>query len=128
MVEDEDAVRRLVRSTLERRGYRVMVASGGPEALQIVRGGEHIDLLLTDLVMPQMSGVEVATRVRHERPGLRVLFMSGYTDRSLQKTAALPDATEFLQKPFTPAILARRVRELLDQVDGEASQALGGTS
>ena len=131
VVEDEDAVRRLVRATLERRGYRVLVASGGPEALQIGRNADHIDLILTDLVMPQMSGVEVATRLRRNLPGVRILFMSGYTDRSLQKTAALPDNTDFLQKPFTPAVLAARVREVLDTTsrdangNGESEQAAG---
>jgi two-component system cell cycle sensor histidine kinase/response regulator CckA len=128
IVEDEDAVRRLVRSTLERRGYRVLVASGGPDALHIAHNEEHIDLLVTDLVMPQMSGVEVAASICKMRPGIRVLFMSGYTDRSLQKTAALPDATEFLQKPFTPAVLANRIREVLDKAEGTGSHALGNGS
>ena len=127
VVEDEDAVRRLVRSTLERRGYRVLVASSGPEALRIASVEPSIDMLVTDLVMPQMSGLEVAKRVREDRPEIRVLFMSGYTDRSLQKTGALPESTEFMQKPFTPAVLAARVREVLDRADGENSQALSGT-
>ncbi len=126
VVEDEDAVRRLVRSTLERGGYRVLVASGGPEALDVSRREEHIDLLLTDLVMPQMSGVEVATRVRQDRPGIRILFMSGYTDRSLQETWALPESTEFLQKPFTPATLSIRVREILDKTGEANEQSLTG--
>ena len=114
LVEDEEAVRRLVRATLERRGYVVLVASDGPEALEIERHTDNIDLLLTDLVMPQMSGVEVARRALENRPGLRVLFMSGYTDRSLQRTAVLPDDTDVLQKPFTSAALASRVRRSLD--------------
>jgi len=114
LVEDEEAVRRLVRATLERRGYHVLVASDGPEALQIERQAEHIDLVLTDLVMPQMSGMEVARRVRESRPGTRVLFMSGYTDRSLQETGQLPDEIEVLQKPFTSAVLAARVRRALE--------------
>ncbi len=126
VVEDEDAVRRLVRSTLERRGYRVLVASGGPEALQVARCEEPIDLVVTDLVMPQMSGVEVAARIQQDRPRTRVLFMSGYTDRSLQKTGVLPDAMEFLQKPFTPAMLATRVRNVLDRAESAGQQALSG--
>ncbi len=128
VVEDEDAVRRLVRATLERRGYRVLVASGGPEALQIARSAEPIDLLITDLVMPQMSGLEVADRIRKDRPGIRVLFMSGYTDRSLQKTEALPDNTEFLQKPFTPAALASRVRIVLDEDGNHESRSVQSNS
>ncbi len=132
VVEDEDAVRRLVRATLERRGYRVLVASGGPEALQIARDEPGIDLLITDLVMPQMSGVEVADRIREERRqsggDLRILFMSGYTDRSLQMTDALPARTGFLQKPFTPDMLAARVREALDQNGRDGEQALASSS
>jgi two-component system cell cycle sensor histidine kinase/response regulator CckA len=126
VVEDEDAVRRLVRATLERRGYRVLVASGGPEALEIVRKLGTVDLLLTDLVMPQMSGVEVAERVRKDFPNVRVLYMSGYTDRSLQRTEMLPDEGGFLQKPFTPGLLATRVREALDEDDAESSSHAAG--
>jgi DNA-binding response OmpR family regulator len=70
--------------------------------------------VLTDLVIPQMSGMEVARRVRESRPGTRVLFMSGYTDRSLQETGQLPDEIEVLQKPFTSAVLAARVRRALE--------------
>jgi PAS domain S-box-containing protein len=114
LVEDEEAVRRLVRATLERRGYLVLVASDGPEALQAERQADRIDLLLTDLVMPQMSGMEVARRVREKRPGLPVLFMSGYTDRSLQETEQLPADVEVMQKPFTSTVLAARVRRTLD--------------
>jgi two-component system cell cycle sensor histidine kinase/response regulator CckA len=114
LVEDEEAVRRLVRATLERRGYGVLVASDGPEALQLDRTAERVDLVLTDLVMPQMSGIEVAHRVLEHRPGVRVLFMSGYTDRTIQKTESLPEDAEVLQKPFTSANLAARVRRALD--------------
>ena len=116
VVEDEEAVRKLVRATLERRGYRVLVASGGPEAIQIARTYDGpIDLLLTDLVMPQMSGAEVAEAVHLQRSETKVLFMSGYTDRSLQKTESLPEQAAFVQKPFTPSTLASRVRGMLDE-------------
>jgi two-component system cell cycle sensor histidine kinase/response regulator CckA len=122
VVEDEDAVRRLVRAALERRGYRVLVASGGHEAVAIAQRESPIHLLLTDLVMPQMSGAAVADLVKTAQPGIRVLYMSGYTDRSLQKSAAFPeDAGAFLQKPFTPAVLGARVRAALD--NGESTQA-----
>jgi hypothetical protein len=114
LVEDEEAVRRLVRATLERRGYRVLVASDGPEALELERQAEHIDLLVTDLVMPQMSGMEVARRVLEKRPAMPVLFMSGYTDRSLQETEQLPADVDVMQKPFTSTVLAARVRNALD--------------
>jgi CheY-like chemotaxis protein len=102
-----------------------LVASGGPEALQIARAEQHIDLLITDLVMPQMSGVEVVERIRQERPEMRILFISGYTDRSLQMTESLPAKTGFLQKPFTPDVLAARVRMAIDRDGGESEQAAG---
>ena len=131
LVEDEDAVRKLVRSTLERLGYKVLVAAGGPEALQIARKEQHIDMLISDLVMPQMSGVEVADRIVQDRADIKVLFMSGYTDRSLQMTGSMPPSTAFLQKPFTPDVLAACVRETLDHDKGEGGvsarfQPVGG--
>jgi hypothetical protein len=126
VVEDEDAVRRLVRASLERRGYRVLVASGGYEAVEIARRESPIHLVLTDLVMPQMSGVAVAELVKAERPGIRVLYMSGYTDRSLQKSAGFPeDAASFIQKPFTPAVLGARVRAALDEERGGNTHSAG---
>lgn len=125
VVEDEDAVRRLVRATLERRGYRVLVASDGREALSIARSAECLDLVIADLVMPQMSGVEVAEQICAFRSDIKVLFMSGYTDRSLQKTEELPEGAEFLQKPFTPEMLAKCVRDVLDRGRGENCQVMG---
>jgi two-component system cell cycle sensor histidine kinase/response regulator CckA len=115
LVEDEDFVRQLARKCLERNGYTVFEAAGGAEALRICQ--EHpgpIQLMLTDLVMPQMSGRELAERVLLLRPATRVLYMSGHSDD--QPPLSEP-GTAFLEKPFTTLELSRRVRELLDAVE-----------
>ncbi len=114
VVEDEEAVRKLVLATLERRGYRVLMASSGVEAIHHARNYDGtIHLLITDLVMPQMGGAEVAKRMRRSRPGIGVLCMSGYTDRSIQRTRSIANL-DFLQKPFTPNQLLQKVRMVLD--------------
>jgi PAS domain S-box-containing protein len=115
LVEDEDVVRGLARKILEQSGYKVMAASRGAEAIRLCQQRtESIDLLLTDVVMPETSGKEVADRVTELLPGLRVLFMSGYTDEAIVHHGVLDSNVEFIQKPFTPAALVRRVREVLD--------------
>ncbi len=115
VVEDEDAVRSMVREALEARGYRVLVARNGAEALDLAgRYGDYIDLLVTDVVMPQMKGPELAQRLERMRPGLRVLFISGYTDDAVLRHGVLEARTSFLQKPFSLDALARTVREVLD--------------
>ncbi|MDX6530250.1 MAG: two-component system, cell cycle sensor histidine kinase and response regulator CckA [Blastocatellia bacterium] len=115
LVEDEDVVRGLARKILEHAGYSVLEASRGAEAFQLCQ--EHaqpVDLLLTDVVMPETSGKEVADRLSKGQPGLRVLFMSGYTDEAIVHHGVLDSNVEFIQKPFTPAALVRKVREVLD--------------
>jgi two-component system cell cycle sensor histidine kinase/response regulator CckA len=131
LVEDEEAVRKLVRRTLEKQGYRLLVAASGTEALSIA--GQQtgaIQLLITDVVMPQMSGRETAEKLKALRPELRVLFISGYTESTMQRTGSPGKDELFLQKPFTPLSLARRVREILDLQDGrpEPSKSEGGKS
>ena len=119
LVEDEEAVRKLVRRTLEEQGYRLLVAASGTEALEIVgRYGGRIHLLITDVVMPQMGGRQLAERLTALRPQIHVLFVSGYTENSILRSGNLLEGEAFLQKPFTPLALARRVRELLDRADG----------
>lgn len=116
LVEDESALRTLVRVTLERQGYKVLPASGGSEALTLLRTHrEAIVLLVTDVIMPGMSGRELAEAARHAKPGLRVLYMSGYTDDALSQHGLEEMAKRFIQKPFTPMALARKVRSILDQ-------------
>jgi PAS domain S-box-containing protein len=116
LVEDDAAVRGLSRRVLAAHGYRVLEATDGPDALRV--GAEHagvIDLLVTDVIMPGLSGREVADRLTRQRPGLRVLFVSGYTDDTLAPHRVLGVDGAFLPKPFTPDMLARKVRELLDR-------------
>jgi CheY-like chemotaxis protein len=109
LVEDEEAVRGLVREILIRLGYRVLVASDGIEALALSREfAEPIHLLLTDVVMPAMDGRELAERMRITRPDTRILFMSGYAE------PPIPDDV-LLQKPVSPDVLARKVFEVLHQ-------------
>jgi signal transduction histidine kinase/CheY-like chemotaxis protein len=115
LAEDEEGVCRMVRAALERRGYRVLVAASGPEAIGIARSHTGpIDLVITDMIMPQMNGRELARRLLKERPAMAVLYMSGYAGNTLQSTGALDDDTIFLQKPFAPGALTARVRALLD--------------
>jgi len=92
----------------------VIDANGGQDALERARTDGPIHLLLTDLVMPNMGGAELASRLQDLHPNLRVLFMSGYTDDGVVRGGLLGQGRAFLQKPFTPQSLARKVRELLD--------------
>jgi PAS domain S-box-containing protein len=115
LVEDEDGVRALIRQVLHRNGYTVLQASHGGEALLLCERHEgKIDLLLTDVVLTQMSGTELAQRLLQIRPDMRVLYMSGYTDEAIVQHGVLSPGTSFLQKPFTNEFLARKVREVLD--------------
>jgi CheY-like chemotaxis protein len=127
LVEDEDMVRRLVRETLEREGYKLLDAAGPAEAHRISRHYKGpIHLLITDVIMPKLSGRELAGKLTAERPGLMVLYMSGYTDSAVLANGILDDETAFLQKPFTPASLSRRVRQILDRAsEGKIRQAGG---
>jgi len=116
LVEDEDAVRNLTRRVLELHGYRVLSAPSGEAALEVSRlhrGPLH--LLLTDVVMPGISGPKMAEILLGERPELRLMFMSGYAAATLEQKILLDPASAFLQKPFTTEFLMRRVREVLDQ-------------
>lgn len=115
LVEDEEGVRRLLSHILHKRGYQVLEASDGNEALRIfAQQASEIELVLTDMVMPHMSGRELAERIRQERPELKVIFMSGYTDDVLVRTGALSPGMSFLQKPLRPEVLAAKLREALD--------------
>jgi PAS domain S-box-containing protein len=114
LVEDEPALRAVARRTLERQGYVVLEASHGEMALDIAaRHTGALDLLMTDVVMPGISGRELATRLVAARPRVRVLFTSGYTDDAIVHHGVLEAGIQFLQKPFTPSALARKVREVL---------------
>jgi two-component system, cell cycle sensor histidine kinase and response regulator CckA len=114
LVEDEDAVRALAREVLRRHGYAVLEARHGVDALRIAeRHGDDIHLMITDVVMPHMSGRDLAQRLSAVRPRMKVLFMSGYTDHAVVHRDLTP-GTAFLEKPFTPDIFAHKVRHVLD--------------
>ena len=114
LVEDDEMVRALTRRMLETRGYTVLLASHGEEALQLLeRQPGRIDLLMTDVVMPGMSGRDLADRVAESRPDIKVLYLSGYTDEAIVRHGVLEPGIAFLQKPFTADVLARKVREVL---------------
>jgi CheY-like chemotaxis protein len=113
LVEDEGGVRRFVKIMLQRMGYRVIEAESAEAALTLVATlTAPIDLLLTDVVLPGMDGRELAARVTSERPGLQVLYMSGYTGRAWSP-GALEPGVHLLEKPFTAQALLTRIRELL---------------
>lgn len=115
VVEDEDLVRKLVRTVLESRGYVVLDAQSGDDALLVCRNHQGpIHLLVTDVVMPRMNGKEVAGRLRAIYPDMRVLYVSGYTADAIDHHGVLETGIQFLQKPFSPLVLAMRVREILD--------------
>jgi two-component system, cell cycle sensor histidine kinase and response regulator CckA len=119
LVEDEPGVRRLVRRVLQAHGYAVLEAGDGEQAEAVARAHPgSIDLLITDVVMPGRSGREVAEALRGAWPGLKVLFMSGYTDDEVMRRGIETDRVHFLQKPFAPAALAAKVRQVLDEGHG----------
>jgi len=114
LVEDAPMIRRLAREIMLRAGYTVIEASDADEAMRLAAKYDRIDMLLTDLIMPGPSGVDLADQLRAVRPDIRVLFMSGYTDNAIVRNGMLGESASFLQKPFTPAELLRKVRHVID--------------
>jgi len=115
VVEDEPAVRALAVQVLRGRGYQVQEAINGEEALRLVKGREReIALLITDVIMPQMNGKELADRLQSIHPDLKILYASGYTENTIVHHGVLEPGVTFLSKPYTPTVLARKVREILD--------------
>jgi two-component system, cell cycle sensor histidine kinase and response regulator CckA len=129
LVEDESSLRAVARRALERRGYTVLEAADGQSALAIAAGHAELDLVVTDVVMPGMNGAVLATRFAETHPGVPFLFMSGYTDEAIVRHGVLNPGVAFLQKPFSPDALVRKVREVLDEAGwldkspGEATSA-----
>ena len=117
LVEDEAMVRDLTLEVLKECGYTVIPAERPDEALNISKQNQgHIDLLVTDVIMPGMSGLELAERLKPERPGMKVLYVSGYTADAVARHGMSDSKTAFLQKPFSPGALVRKVREVLEVV------------
>jgi CheY-like chemotaxis protein len=116
VVEDEGSVRELVEKVLTGKGYRVLTASDGNEGLRVAEGHpDPIHMVLTDVVMPGMGGRELASRLEAARNGMKVLFMSGYSEKAVSRHGILEDGLAFLQKPFSSETLLRKVRETLDR-------------
>ena len=126
LVEDEDDVRALAREVLERQGYEVIEAADGAQALGMCEtASDRVDLILTDVVMPRMSGRELVDRVRATRPDMRVLYMSGYTEDAILRHGVRDASTLLLGKPFAPADLVRKTREVLDRPLAQPARASG---
>jgi DNA-binding NtrC family response regulator len=115
LIEDELALLQIAHRILKRQGYQVLLAASGAEALDASRAYRAtIHLVISDAVMPGMSGAEVVKRLQEERPGLKVLFMSGYTDDEILRRGIVSSTTAFIQKPFTLAAFSLAAREALD--------------
>jgi CheY-like chemotaxis protein len=122
LVEDEKVVQELAVTLLEEYGYTVLAASDGEEALTIIESrSQRPDLLITDVVMPGMGGKELAERVQSRWPEMRIIFISGYADEAIIRQGVLETDAQFLQKPFAPEALAKKVRNILD---GKSDQEL----
>jgi CheY-like chemotaxis protein len=116
LAEDEEQVRALAREILERQGYTVLEAADGAQALQVYeKESARIDLILTDVVMPRMSGRELVDRVRARKPSMPVLYMSGYTEDAILRHGVRDASMLLLGKPFTPGDLVSKIREVLDR-------------
>jgi two-component system cell cycle sensor histidine kinase/response regulator CckA len=129
LVEDDESVRKLACQVLGRKGYRVLSAGKIEEALQIAETLDSpIHLVLTDVVMPGMSGSELVGRLHFLRPEIKVLFMSGYADRAIVHHGIIEAEMSFLQKPFTPTLLAQKVREVLESPSEKLVKLTGGSA
>ena len=120
LVEDEDMVRNLATELLKENGYNVLAASGGEEAIRLCRKHkEPIHLLITDVVMPKLSGKDLARRLQMVHPETKVLFMSGYTDEAIVHHGIVDSHIAFIQKPFSETVLMQKIRDVLDAVNDE---------
>jgi CheY-like chemotaxis protein len=118
LVEDDEGVRIVIRRVLERHGFDVMEAANGAQALEICEAGiDKIDMVLSDVVMPCMSGRILLDRLRELPHMPKILMMSGYTEDEVERHGAFPDGTPFIEKPFSIAAVTRKVREVLDKAD-----------
>jgi CheY-like chemotaxis protein len=114
LVEDEECVRTLARRVLEMQGYQVLVADSGPCGIDLFESQrDRIQLVLTDVMMPEMGGRELAEELTRRRPGLRIVFMSGYTSDEVLRQGIETEQVDFVQKPFTPEVLTRKIQTVL---------------
>jgi signal transduction histidine kinase/CHASE3 domain sensor protein len=122
LVEDDEEVRQVATRILRRNGYRVLEAGNGADALRVCENEpDPVDLIVTDIIMPEMGGTELAARIREKQPAARILFTSGYTEDAVVRQSFLHPGEAFIEKPFTPELLARKARELLRPHDGDES-------
>jgi two-component system cell cycle sensor histidine kinase/response regulator CckA len=122
VVEDDSSVRRLAKDLLTRLGYSVTEAASGRAGIALGSDDtRHFDLVLCDVILGDMSGPAVAEALVALRPSIRVLYMSGYTDDAIVRTGVLDEGKSFLQKPFTPVQLARKIREVLEDRETDAA-------
>ncbi|HEY0306144.1 MAG TPA: PAS domain S-box protein [Longimicrobiales bacterium] len=118
IVEDDDSVRALARRVLEARGYRVWTSSNAEGALAVMEEyGDALSLIISDVVMPEMSGQQLAERIRDSWPHVGIVFMSGYTDEDVRRHGLVSETDHFIEKPFTPEDFAHKVREVLDELE-----------
>src|SRR6185503_11392449 len=121
LVEDDVEVRQVATRILRRNGYQVLEAENGAEALKLCESQEEpVDLIVTDIVMPEMGGSELAKKIREKQPDARILFTSGYTEDTALRQRFLQPGEAFIEKPFTPALLAQKARDLLSPVVPES--------
>ena len=124
VVEDEEPLRELTCDLLKSTGYKVLKAGNGAEGLEVARRyPEPIHLLLTDVVMPKMKGPEMAQQIKHSRPDVKVLYISGYHDENMTAGALLDENAAFLEKPYTREVLTHKLRDLLKEKEGSGGQA-----
>jgi PAS domain S-box-containing protein len=128
LVEDEDGLRELAQLILKASGYKVLSTRNGDEAVHVCQGyADVIHLLLTDVVMPKMSGRQLTDLLAPSRPSMKVLYMSGYTDDMMVRHGIQDEGTNFLPKPFTPAALTQKVRDVLDGTNGHQGNGVAGS-
>ena len=115
VVEDESAVRKIAVMTLDQAGYKVFEAADGQEAIKFLENNdEGVDLVLTDVIMPGIGGKDVAEKMQEFCPNTKLIFMSGYTNNAIVHHGVLDDKTNFIQKPFTPISLLKKIRDVID--------------
>ena len=122
LVEDDDQVRSFIRMLLTNNGYTVLEASTGAEGLELAeRNSAHIDLLLSDMLLPELSGYDLAQKVRELRPSIKILFMTGYVEGEIVQRSISEFGASFLDKPFQPGTLLSRVQEAIEAARNEAA-------